>query len=107
VTFDGEPVPTGAIKFTPTDGTAGPTTGAKITNGSYTISASQGATVGPNRVEIVAAKKTGRKVPDANQPGKERDETVQMIPAKYNTNSELKKTVTTGTNTIDFDLTSK
>jgi hypothetical protein len=46
-------------------------------------------------------------VPDASKPGSQREEVEQMIPEKYNQKSELVKDVQAGSQTIDFQLTSK
>ena len=60
---------------------------------------------GKYRVEIVWYKKTGKQVVGSDPPNKE-DETIQVIPEKYNKASELKVDLTSGSNTHDFPLKS-
>jgi len=106
VTADGQPVQNGSISFVPTGDTTGPSSGGKITGGSYNIARQHGPVVGRHRVEIRAMRKTGRKV-EAGQPappGTLIDETEQFIPPKYNTQSELTAEIQPGSNDLDFDL---
>lgn len=108
VTLDGTAIEQGSINFLPTGGTQGPATGASITNGRYSLSASEGPVVGRNRVEICAPHKTGRKVlAPLGNPGEMTDEVVELFPAKYNTQSTLQRDVKPGDNTLDFKLTTK
>lgn len=107
VRLDGEPISDGTITFFPAEGVKGPTAGGGIVDGKYTVSRVKGVAVGKNKVEILANRKTGRKVPDPSRPGTERDEVKQFVPEKYNIKSELFEDVQPGTNTIDFDLAGK
>ena len=54
---------------------------------------------------VVWHKKTGKQVVGSDPPNKE-DETIQVIPEKYNKASELKVDLTSGSNTHDFPLKS-
>jgi hypothetical protein len=105
VRLDGELVEEGSINFIPVQGTTGPGAGAVIQNGKYHIPASRGVTVGKNRVELRAFKRTGKKVQDAaGRPGDLTEERVPAFPPEYNDNSTLVKEVRARTNTIDFDV---
>lgn len=98
VTYDGNPLGEGAIKFSPVSG-VGPTAGGVITEGEYTAE----VPTGPMRVEITSPQlKEKRKAYDTpDSPMIEIME--EMLPARYNTQSELKFN---GAESIegDFDL---
>ena len=84
VTCRGEKVEQGHGRFVPIDGTPGPASTAAIVDGEYRIEARGGVPIGKHRVEIVASKKTGRKVMGWN--GNEQamiDETVRLGPQEY------------------------
>lgn len=107
VIFRGTPVEDGMITFAPVAPTVGPSTGAKISNGAYSIAKDAGPVVGTNRVEITAYQKTGRKIEAGtpNPPGTMVDELKPIIPKEYNTKSRLTAQVKNGENKdIDFDL---
>jgi hypothetical protein len=101
VKFDGKPVEEGSISFIAVEGSA-PTAGGVIKDGKYTATK---VPVGAAKVSISAVKVVGkRKAMDA--PGsKEVDITEPLLPAKYNTATELRFDVKPGTQTKDFDLT--
>ena len=103
VTFNGEKVAQGSIKFIPTTGTKGPSGGALIEDGKFSIPAEKGVYTGNFRVEILATKETGRQSQDVM--GEVTKERVQYIPPKYNRNSELTQEITGGHNELTFDLT--
>ncbi|MBY0525616.1 MAG: hypothetical protein K2R98_19580 [Gemmataceae bacterium] len=104
VLVDGEPLANGSISFFPTDGTRGPSAGAVIRDGKYRIEAERGVVVGTNRVEIRGLRATGHKVPDLMGRPEEMDELVEAVPADFNTDSTLVRTVLPGVNRLDFDL---
>jgi hypothetical protein len=107
VALDGQPLAEGLITLRPQPGTSGPTAGGKISEGEFSISPQQGTFVGTFRVEITAVRETGRKVMDPRM-GREMDEIEQLIPARYNHQSELTAEVTeTGPNRFEFALTSQ
>ena len=107
VTLDGRPMADGQIRFVPQEGANGPTAGAKIDNGKFSISAELGIFAGTYRVEITASRPGGRKIPD-RVTGQPVDVYKQFIPAKYNTKSELVANVTAdGANVFDFAVTAK
>jgi hypothetical protein len=104
---DGQPLAKGSINSFPTEGTSGPTAGGEIVDGRYHIGRAKGATVGKNRVEIRANRKTGRKAPNPTAPGELTDEIVELLPPECNERSTLIREVRAASNTIDFDLRTK
>jgi len=98
ITLDGKPVPDGVIRFVPIDGNSNPDD-CMITNGSYTVT----MPTGEKKVEIFWLKTNGV-VQDTVSQGK--SVAVQMIPAKYNIQTTLIYTITLGSQTKDFALTS-
>lgn len=108
VTYDGEPVAEGEIRFIPTSqGKDMPgMSGGKIVNGEYSIPSDKGVPVGNCRVEISARKKTGKQIEAVMPapPGSMIDETISYIPREYNTASTLTFDVQPGSNSRDFLL---
>jgi hypothetical protein len=104
VSYAGEAVDDGGIAFIPDEGAQVRATG-EIRDGHYNLDGSRGPYPGKYRVEIFWYKKTGRQITSPS--GKAvKDETKQVIPAKYNGKTELKVEVKPGRNTFDFDLKS-
>jgi hypothetical protein len=104
ITVNGVPMELGMITFVPTEASSGQVMcGGKVTNGTYSLDATRGPFPGRYRVEIYWAKKTGRRVPNGD--GAIQEETVEGLPAKFNKNTELTATITSGSNTVDFNLT--
>jgi len=101
VTYDGRPVPAGAIAFVPLEG-QGLSAGGTVLDGRYHVPAEVGPKTGKYRVEIRWAKPTGRKY--RSETGAMLEVTEEGLPAKYNDKSELTADVKPGKNTIDFDL---
>ena len=103
VTWGGEPLPQGNLTLTPI--TTGSATGGEIKNGEFNIPAENGVVPGTYKVMIEAYLPTGRKVPNSNKPGEMADELRQMIPPRYNHNTELQAEVTRdGENVFTYDL---
>jgi hypothetical protein len=99
VTVDGEPAQTGSIAFFPTDGKSS-TAGAAIESGRYTAQVPLGA----SKVEIRVSKIVGHQrlydTPDSpTQPVME-----EVLPAKYNDQTEITIDVIAGMNEKNFDL---
>ena len=97
IKLDDKPLENAYVDFIPSG--ANPSTGQTNSSGAYTLdygSSVKGAAIGEHAVQI----KT--KVGGAVGAG-----TVEKVPPKYNTKSELKATVKAGDNKIDFDLKSK
>lgn len=108
VTMDGAPLEKAEIFFIPTDDSVGERRSASVVNGNYSFDGDQSLKPREYRIEISATreydKKTKGEINEATDPVDIASE--QLIPAKYNTKSELKATVTeAGSNTVDFDLT--
>ena len=93
----------------PAAGTDGPSAGSEVKDGRYSIPAETGPVPGDYRVELRAQKKTGKmiEVGSPEPPGTKIPETVEALPAMYNTKSTLKETIKVGNNPIDFDLKTK
>ena len=107
VTLDGQPLENGQIQFSPLPGTAGPTAGADIVDGKFAIPPSGGPFAGNFRVQITKAGLTGKKVFDPRS-NSMMDEYAQILPARYNEQSELEAEVAaSGPNSFEFTLTSK
>jgi hypothetical protein len=102
VTVDGAPAKTGAITFIPVDGQS-PTAGAEIVDGMYTANVPPGTA----KVQIRVSKKVGEQklydTPDSPvQPIMQ-----EVLPAKYNDQTELVLDVKPGTNEKNYDLETK
>ena len=88
VTFQGEPVADGQVRFIPKPGTTAPLTIATISNGRYDTAGSGGVPVGQHRVEI-RAYDPGTAAPK----GPDDPRRKQLLPAKYNVQSTLELVV--------------
>ena len=111
VAFEGKPVEQGTIAFLPAEGTDGPSAGAEIRNGEFTLSADDGPVVGEHRVEIRATRQDGKPVANGTAGVTEGPSAastaakmVMYIPPKYNAKSELKEKIGAGENSLSFDL---
>jgi hypothetical protein len=103
VTLDGKPVDNGIIRFTPLEGQVG-TAGGVIENGRFTST----VPVARHRVEISATKLSGEASAEGRHSISAGDYTAtELIPDKYNTNSELTLDVKSGLNEPRFDLKSR
>lgn len=105
VSLDGQPISNGEIRFFPIEGTEGPVSGSPIVDGTYETKYRDGIPVGKHRVEIMAYRAKGGSVPA--EIAREGGATEQYLPPKYNTSSELTRSVESDTETMDFELTSK
>ena len=111
VTFDGQPVTQGTIRFTPVGQTETPPWGAEIIDGRYSCHGRGGVPVGTHKVEIEGYSDASPPAPlEPLGPGITRDERRrgrQFLPAKYNSETELRITIEPGSQKIqkDFDLT--
>ncbi len=116
VTFKGEPLSDGSIRFIPSDGN-GPTAGATIEGGTFSVPAIGGPRPGKYRVEIAAFKESTKATSAGAQmfgksvqsfpEGAQSKRTVKenVIPKKYNDNSGLTYTVPDSDQTgVDFAL---
>jgi hypothetical protein len=98
VTYNGDVLSEGAIKFSPISGD-GPTTGAVIEEGNYSAEVPPA----PMRVEITSPRVTGTRKAYDTPDSPMVDITEEMIPARYNTKTELKFDAADATEG-DFDL---
>ena len=104
VLLDGDPLPSGRIRFVPVEGTRGPDAGAVIEEGKYSVD--KGLTLGKYRVEIHGVKEsTLRKERDPILPVYLIPAAIEAVPPAYNVKSQLLRAVEAGANTLDFDLT--
>jgi hypothetical protein len=99
VTLDGKPLEDGTIRFTPIEG-RGPLAGATIKAGEFSTTVA----AGKHRVEISSTKMAGGPV---DRHSNAVETVLQLIPEKYNTQSELTLDVQSGLNEPQFDLKSK
>ena len=108
LSFNGQPVQDGSIRFFPVEGTDGHGAVAKIQNGQYAITSESNLRSGKYVVQITATRKTGRTIkPKEVMPGDSgspSEEEVQIIPAKYNLKSELRVDLQPGPNSYDQKL---
>ena len=90
------------ISFVPVQPGSPSGVGVPVIQGAYDLTKDRGLPPGTYRVEIRWPKPTGKTWvdPATNEP---QQETVEAIPAKYNTQSELTVEIKT-TTTQDFDL---
>ena len=100
VRLGGQPLENALVTFTPVAG-GRPAAGKTDSSGYYELVFSrddEGALIGEHTVSISTM---GEKVA---ADGESSELIPEKVPAKYNVNTELKKTVEGGSNTIDFDL---
>ena len=102
VTVDGEPAKVGAISFFAVDGRA-PTAGAPIVDGKFTAQVKPGVCMVQIRVSKVVGKKKIYDTPDSPV----REVWAEVLPAKYNDNTQLKLEVKRGENQKEYALTTK
>ncbi len=97
VTLQGNPLPGAEVEFQPVDNRP-PSTGRTDAQGRYELQYSaqqRGAVAGEHVVRIT----TEQDPSDDGTPG-----TPEKLPPKYNVQSDLKRTVKPGRQTIDFEL---
>jgi hypothetical protein len=106
VSYDGQPIDDGTITFVSTSSGSSDAGKASchIENGKYKFEKDRGPAPGKYKVEITWLKKTGKKLPTGD--GEPRDEKVQSLPAKFNTQTTLTADVTSGSPKLDFALKS-
>jgi hypothetical protein len=102
VTVDGEPAKVGAIAFFAVDGRA-PTAGAPIVEGEFTAQVNPGVCMVQIRVSKIIGKKKIYDTPDSPV----REVWAEVLPAKYNNNTQLKLDVKRGVNEQEYKLTTK
>ncbi|MCS7304408.1 MAG: hypothetical protein NZ602_04795 [Thermoguttaceae bacterium] len=102
VTYNGQPIPNGEIRFVPTGQTKGPISGASILEGKYRADGLGGVIVGTHRVEIRAFRADKSVPPDPHGEYPRQ----QYLPKKFNDQSTMEVTIPPdkGTQTFNFDL---
>ena len=112
VTYQGQPVKEGVIRFIPIKGTEGPSWGAHIIDGQYKAAGKGGVPVGTHKVEILAYRTKPQPARSTGPPqsGFELDAPApreQYVSEKYNTKTELEITIPPGSGKVvkNFDLT--
>jgi hypothetical protein len=102
VTLDDQPLKEGVVRFVPVDGN-GQTKTANVKDGRFTTALPAGAL----RVEFSAPMVVGRR-PAYNTPESPMVDIVEeLLPARYNVQSELRITVKNGSQEETFSLKSK
>jgi hypothetical protein len=99
VTLDNQPLNSGIIRFAPTDGRTAPSE-AKITDGKFNVD----MPLGEKRVSISAPKVVGQRKVYETPDSPTVDITQELIPARYNAQTELTFTAAPGSHSKDFDL---
>lgn len=113
VSVDGQPLPSGVVRFLPTGETKGPVTVATVRDGRFELTEQEGPIVGSHRVEIEALDYVGFAIDDEaayvqNVEQRRRVLPPNPIPPAYNRNSTLTATVQADqTNEFDFPVSTK
>jgi len=104
VSYNGEPIKNGEIRFCPVQGTQGPVSGAPIVDGKYRAKAKGGVPVGNQLVRIEGYKSSGGGGGDMIS-GAGSGARVNYIPSKYHRESELVIEVSGDKSTMTRDFT--
>ena len=102
VTLDGAPLKAGLIRFVPADGRTA-TADALITDGKFTAQ----VPLGEKQVSIIAPKVVGKRKMYETPDSPTVDIMEELLPARYNAQTELTLTVTEGEQPANFELQSK
>jgi hypothetical protein len=102
VTLDGNPLKEGYVRFVPADGKSQPAS-ANVVNGKF----SAAVPLGEMRVEFSAPKVVGRHKAYDTPDSPVVEDVDELLPARYNAQSELKITVKKGSQDETFRLTSQ
>ena len=86
VTLNGVPLEEGSISFQP-EQRGGVSSGALITQGSYSIPAAKGLPVGKYRVMISGSEPAAEQIPEGAMPGDTVSLPEELIPPEYNVQS--------------------
>ena len=103
VTYAGEPIANGQIRFAPIEGTKGPISGGVIKDGKYEAQGKGGVPLGKHRVEIYGYRPIKKAAGGLQNEGGDAE---QFIPAKYSGGSSLTATITAqnASEPVDFKL---
>jgi hypothetical protein len=111
VKFNGQALDDATINFVPLSGSQLGAAWTKVENGEYSIAAANGPAPGNHRVEIRATRKTGVNKKAVSNPALAHlhgeYEAREIVPARYNTKSDLTAEIKPGKNVADFELKSK
>lgn len=102
VLVDGKPAERGSVAFAPVNGD-GPTAGAEIQAGRYTAMVA----LGKNKVEIRVPKVVGSQKLYDTPDSPVQDILEEILPAKYNDQTELEIDVERGKNSKDWEVSTK
>lgn len=103
ITLDGKPLAAGTITFAPLDGATAAT--APILDGAYRLGRAEGPTPGRYQVAISAVQPTGKRIAHPDFPGETIDEVRDLVPPRYNAQTELAVEITPdGEQTLPFRL---
>jgi len=102
VTLDGQALADGSLQFVPVDGQA-QTGGATIKDGKFTAE----LPLAKMKVEIHANKVIGKKKMYDTPDSPTYDDIVELIPPRYNANSDLTLDVKPGAQAVKYELKSK
>ena len=102
VTLDGQPLKEGVVNFEAVDGKSG-SSSATIKDGAFTAS----VPAAEMKVMFSAPKVIGKKKMYDTPDSPTVDESVELIPAKYNVNTTFKLTVKSGSQSEKYELLSK
>ena len=102
VKLAGEPVQTGYIMFVSTSG--GKSSGGKIADGGFELSADKGIPKGSYKVKITGERASGKKIPDSDYPDQLIDDIEQYIPDRYNSKTELTLDVDGPMEPLEYEL---
>jgi hypothetical protein len=103
VTFNGQPLKTGTVEFSPQGSGATTGGGATVTDGEFSIAAERGLPPGTYLVRISSAGETAE--PAEALPGESNVVAKELIPASWNTESTHTVTVKDGEeNAFTFDV---
>ncbi len=101
VTLDGRPLAEGVVRFVPANGDS-QTASAAILNGKYTAN----VPLGKNRIEFSAPKVIGKRKMYETADSPEVDVVTELLPERYNVQSELQMDVQPGTTQHKNELVS-
>jgi hypothetical protein len=99
VVLDGEPLREGAVRFVPVDG-ASQTASAMVRNGQFTAT----VPIGHMRVEFSGAKVVGQQKMYGTPDSPKVDMVAELLPPRYNVQSELTLDVQAGSQEAKFEL---
>lgn len=107
VKYKGQPIPNGTITFTPEDPALKSAGGAAVKDGRFEVPQAAGLYAGKYRVSVnyPDPKRTPPTPKEGEAPGESGREVADLLPAKYNRETELRAEVTAdGPNDLTFDL---